>query len=190
MSFTSPWRVIITLPGFKSRCTRPRAWTYFERTRKLTQNRPHSRLGQPPARDHQPLEIDALTELHHEEIGVERREQPLQVRDVLMVQALQDLSLLMEARERAGVVDQPVAHHLERHKFAGGLVLRSVHDGHAAAPHAAKNPKSFHFLATEPVVSALSQSIGDELREHHAELEMTRRQPVECGGRNEQRPDG
>ena len=34
------------------------------------------------------------------------------------------------------------------------------------------------------------ETIGDELGEHRAELKMTRCQLVECGGLNEERPDG
>ena len=94
----------------------------------------------------------------------------------------------MKACERRCVVDQPIAHHLQRHELAGRLVLRAIDDRHAAAADTAEDPESLHLLAAEPVVRALPQTIGDELGQHDAEFEMAHRQPIEGGGGHEQHP--
>ena len=97
--------------------------------------------------------------------------------------------LLMKAAERDGVVDQPVAHHLERNKFAVGFFASPIDDRHATAPDRALDAEAVHLLSAEPIVRAPPKPLGHELGEHHAKLEMTHGQPIEFRRRHEHRTD-
>ena len=125
----------------------------------------------------------ALAELHHDELGPERREVTLHARDVVVLQVLDDPGLALESRGRAGLVDQTVAHHLERDPLAGRKLRRFVDDRHASSRDRAEHAVAVQDLALQPVVKRAAEAIGDEIREDDRQLGVLSREGVELSRR-------
>ena len=100
-----------------------------------------------------------------------------------------DSRLALEPRERPGLVDQAVAHHLQGDPLAGCKLRRFVDDGHAAPPDAAQDPIPVQHLAAQPVVERAAETVGDDVGQHDRQLGILRREAVEIRSRQRQEPD-
>ena len=116
VSFASPKSSTLTVPsarslmfaGFRSRWMMPSLVRRFERFGDLPRDRQRLVERHRAARD--PLgEVFALDQLHHERVDAVRVLQPVDGRDVRMIQGGEDFGFALEARQPVGIARQAAA---------------------------------------------------------------------------------
>src|SRR4029078_8730261 len=101
-----------------------------------------------------------------------RSEMIVQLADGLVMEGPQRVRLAPEPLNRCRLIEQRVAHHLERDRRAGRVRYSLIADAHAAASHPSNDSVAMNILAAQTIVRGLPEALGQHKRQHDAKLGM------------------